>query len=1192
MKFIRNPFRSASVSNVFVAGSIVLSFALPSAQAATYFWDSDGIIQGAGATPTGTWGTDAFWSTLSAGTAVTTAAVTTTADDVFFCAGSSTALPVVTNAFTVTLNGTQNVRLATFQEGIPSVTGGTLNLGSTGGLGGITVLTGSGDAAITSNLALTGNLIFDIGASRTLGLSTGTFTRNPGAVLNVRGTGVVNSTLAGLSANNAAGAVGTWATFGTTTATQYATFSGASIAGLAGTAAADGTALTDVTGLVNYNLATFGGTVPAGVSANTIRYTGATGTTAPGAGFSVNGLLNAGSSGPWIIGTNTLTIGAYKELVINAANASMTISSVIQNNAGGASGLTKAGASTLTLSGANSYTGNTIINHGTLAITNANALGDATGTTSIAAAGNNSAGGRLSLSGGITVPENFTISGNTEQNSFLGAIESTSGTNTLSGTINLSGTSQLRIASSGTSVLNLNGAINRVGTDVGSLTLNPSATSAINVNQPIDLNGGSLNVQGAGGTVTLNAASSDIGSTTISFGGAALILKLGLSNALPNNKAFTIGATGTTLNGDKGVFDLAGFDQTLGSLTGTVNTSTTPGLVTERLIMNSGAGPSTLAVGTLNTSSTFNGVIQDNIAITKVGTATLTLSGPNTYTGNTNINVGSISISNPTSLGDTTGTTTIAATGTTATGGRLIITGSINSAENLILTGDSETTGFNPTIDSNSGTNILSGNITLSGTGGQRITTTAGSLDLNGTIARNGANSGVLVLRTGVSTATMNVNNSIDLNGGGMNIQGLGTVVLNAASTDLTSATIGFGGPLLTMKLGIASALPDTIDLTIGSTGTTVAADQGTIDLAGFNQTAKALNGLRGTSITPSDATTRKITNSNANHSILTAGNTTIEANINTFDGVIEDGATAGGVALTKVGAGTLVLSGPNTYTGATTITTGTLRVTGSLAAGSAVTVGAAATLSGIGPVSGTVNASGIIAPGVNGVGTLTTGTTTLTGTLAVEIDGATGDKLTSTGAVSLSGPLTVTLLAGGFTQPSYVIASGTSITGTFSSVPSGYAVTYSATQATLTQAAGSDYTTWATAFGLQNPWLGINPALNGTPAADPDGDGMNNQQEYAFGLTPTSSSSVNPITVQLDKTTGTFRYTRRATPAITGLVYTVKTSQDLVTWTIDAAATSTQSVIGTAGDVQTVAVTITGAPLTAPKLFFRMQAN
>ncbi len=80
-------------------------------------------------------------------------------------------------------------------------------------------------------------------------------------------------------------------------------------------------------------------------------------------------------------------------------------------------------------------------------------------------------------------------------------------------------------------------------------------------------------------------------------------------------------------------------------------------------------------------------------------------------------------------------------------------------------------------------------------------------------------------------------------------------------------------------------------------------------------------------------------------------------------------GNMTGTGTLTKTGTGTLTLSGTNTYTGATTITAGGLSVNGSIT--SPVTIGAAGTLMGNGVITGNATNSGILAPG-NSIGTIT----------------------------------------------------------------------------------------------------------------------------------------------------------------------------------------------------------------------------
>jgi autotransporter-associated beta strand protein len=112
--------------------------------------------------------------------------------------------------------------------------------------------------------------------------------------------------------------------------------------------------------------------------------------------------------------------------------------------------------------------------------------------------------------------------------------------------------------------------------------------------------------------------------------------------------------------------------------------------------------------------------------------------------------------------------------------------------------------------------------------------------------------------------------------------------------------------------------LPTTTGLSIASSAT--------LDLFGTSQTVGSISGA-GT-----------VTNSNpGTFSLLTVGG---DGTSQTFSGTLQDGA--GTLSLDKTGAGTLVLSGTNTYSGGTTVNAGTLVLDSpvAIATGSSLTVG------------------------------------------------------------------------------------------------------------------------------------------------------------------------------------------------------------------------------------------------------------
>jgi hypothetical protein len=84
-------------------------------------------------------------------------------------------------------------------------------------------------------------------------------------------------------------------------------------------------------------------------------------------------------------------------------------------------------------------------------------------------------------------------------------------------------------------------------------------------------------------------------------------------------------------------------------------------------------------------------------------------------------------------------------------------------------------------------------------------------------------------------------------------------------------------------------------------------------------------------------------------------------------------------------------------------------------------------------------------------------------------------------------------------------------------------------------------YDSFMATAGLQNPWLGVDPALNGEPDADPDGDGITNLIEYAI----TGGNPVSPGTSTGTLSGNTLSITKRE-PLAADLIYVIETSTDL----------------------------------------------
>jgi autotransporter-associated beta strand protein len=409
------------------------------------------------------------------------------------------------------------------------------------------------------------------------------------------------------------------------------------------------------------------------------------------------------------------------------------------------------GPGTSILTANNSYTGGTVINAGTLQVTNNNSVG--TGAVTL--------GGGIFQAGanGLNFSNPFNV------NTTGGAVDTNGNTLTLVGVI-ADGNGPGALTKMGTGTLTLSAANTYSGgtTVIGGL---------INFNSASNFGSGTITLNG-GGLQWASGTSTDISSRLAAFGAGGATFdtngnNVTLSSALLGTGGLTkIGAGALTLTGTNtysGATTISGGTLQLG------NGGASGSIVGD--VTNNG-------IFAINRSDTFTfgGVISGSGAFAQIGPGTTILTAANTYSGGTTINSGVLAVAADANLG--------AASGGLAFGGGTLqfLSGfTLNRAVTLNAGGG--------TFDTNGNTATLAG--TISGAGGL-TKIGAGALTLTGTNTYSGAttvNGGTLFVNGSIA------NSAVTVNSGAM-LAGTGTV---GATTIASGATFAPGSSPGTMTV-------------------------------------------------------------------------------------------------------------------------------------------------------------------------------------------------------------------------------------------------------------------------------------------------------------------------------------------------------------------------------------------------------
>ena len=719
----------------------------------------------------------------------------------------------------------------------------------------------------------------------------------------------------------------------------------------------------------------------------------------------------------------------------NGNSSTVTIGAPVTNNGGTA--VSFGGTGTTVLIAANTYAGATTISGGTLQL----GAGSTTGSLSAGSAITDNGTLVFNRSGTITQGTDFStaaISGTG------GVTQAGSGTVTLNaantysgGTTISAGTVIVGAGSTGAIGAVTSGPLGTGAITLGNGSIHGNGNTSETLNNALVINGttGALDTTGTGG-LTINGPWS--GSGTVTVGSAA---SGGASSVF----------TSDSLSGFTGTVAYAG--NTIDNLifTGLLNTTakfSLSGLSANQQILLNAAGNNTIgelsgtggkiaaqsSTPTLfvnqSTTTTYSGILINGSAtlgLTKANSGTLILAGPNTYTGGTNVQNGTLQVNTGGTLGAATGAVTMG----TGSGGTLGTVG------NLTLNTTTSVGAF--TVQSNTSDTTSSANIgQLSIASGKTLT--ASSLAVGVPAVTSGlTNTALAAGATPGAGGTLTVNGNTSIGAAATN-DVLGTTVVDFSGLSNFNVTSTAGSLLVGFgqedKATLTLANANTINVGTLSVGDSnggsnyIVAGQSVLNLgAGTNVLqASTINigaGKGGGTIQfPSSGGTVNISGTNgAGAASITIGNSSVLSyQASGPNSLLLAGHTA------TVNAGTVILGEKTGGTGGTvssqlTFDTGTFAATGIQMALITVapTGGATGSFTVGGPAAnssalGVVNVSGNILLAGNTVSTSQTATGTLTidgGTVNVNtVASATGGIFDTTTGSNLSA--TTLTLAGG----------------------------------------------------------------------------------------------------------------------------------------------------------------------------------